>query len=240
MFASDPQTVLNVARELAQQGRFEEALEKHLWFHEYAIEFDPGLAGVRLSFALSDWIRLGEQYPPARTALVATRDHTASALRNGNTAPEKFLDVAAINRELNEKAETGKLFLILRSTHPEAARQYYPAAEEGLLACGEYEVCSSFIPDAVVRFESHSDLRRHILTSGGGPMNGTPADVARFVEHMDRHFAEQVVRLIEILVRAGRTAEASQVRELALAETENASARSAILDGCNRFFDGNE
>src|SRR5262245_62591983 len=91
----DPQQVLEEARDLAAQGRYEEALQKHLWFHENALKYDPDLSAVRLSFALGYWVELGEEYPKAREALVAIRDRGDQALRAGDRSFELFHEVAA-------------------------------------------------------------------------------------------------------------------------------------------------
>jgi hypothetical protein len=44
------------ARRLAQTGDYAGALEKHVWFHDNALAIRPGYYGVRLSFALADWV----------------------------------------------------------------------------------------------------------------------------------------------------------------------------------------
>src|SRR5690349_21544262 len=70
----DPQQILNEARDDARAKHYEEALEKYVWFHEHALEYRPSMSGVRLSFALSDWVKLGESYPPALVKLREIRD----------------------------------------------------------------------------------------------------------------------------------------------------------------------
>src|SRR5689334_15054207 len=60
---SQAHEVLERARNARLAGKYEDALRDHLWFHEHALEEDPTLAGVRLSFALRDWIYLAEQFP---------------------------------------------------------------------------------------------------------------------------------------------------------------------------------
>ena len=62
--ANDMQVYLNETQELVRQQRYAEALERFLWFHDHALEHNPGMAGVRLSFALSYWKNLGDVYPP--------------------------------------------------------------------------------------------------------------------------------------------------------------------------------
>ena len=61
----DPRDILGEARDDREHGRYELALEKHVWFHENALTFRPSLAGVRLSYALDDWLQLAARYPPA-------------------------------------------------------------------------------------------------------------------------------------------------------------------------------
>lgn len=49
---------LNQICKLTEKGQYKQALEKHLWFHEESKK-SPGMAGVRLSYAISAWINLG-------------------------------------------------------------------------------------------------------------------------------------------------------------------------------------
>jgi hypothetical protein len=56
---------LDDAREFSLGGKFKEALERHIWFHNQALEKEPTYYGVRLSFALSDWVALGRKHPEA-------------------------------------------------------------------------------------------------------------------------------------------------------------------------------
>src|SRR5687767_1724267 len=70
----DPRRILYEAREDAAAGRYEDVLAKHVWFHGNALKYTPGLDGVRLSFALADWNRLGAAYPPALGKLRRMRD----------------------------------------------------------------------------------------------------------------------------------------------------------------------
>jgi hypothetical protein len=223
MSVVDPQTALNEARELTAQGRYEEALQRHVWFHEHALEHDQAWYAVRLSFALSDWVRLGEKYPPARQALVEIRDRTAAMIRAGNWSRE-FHDVAAINEYLGEEGETGALFVDLHRADPSRAEQFYRHAEAGLVARGLYAVCAAHLPDSLRRFEELRANRRSLLSHTVGLPDH--ADGLRGV--VERRFAKEVGRLLTILTAVGRADEAEQVRAAALAETQYADAREAI------------
>src|SRR4051794_1771272 len=70
----DARQVLADAKRLEEQGDFSGALAKYIWFHDNALKSDPSLGGVRLSYALRDWIKLGKQYPEALERLKSIRD----------------------------------------------------------------------------------------------------------------------------------------------------------------------
>jgi hypothetical protein len=81
--AMNPQIRLQNAFTAAGEGRHEEALREYIWFHDHALELEPALYGVRLSFALAYWVELAQDYPAARTALEGIRDRTVQS--NGRT-----------------------------------------------------------------------------------------------------------------------------------------------------------
>ena len=217
----DPQEVLNEASTLARQGKYEEALEKHLWFHENALKLQPAMSGVRLSFALSSWVDLGQKYPKAREALVAIRDGDAEAIREGRGTFELFHDVASINGYLEEEPKTVELFKTLHEKHPRLAERCYLVAEKDLAARREYTLCASYIPDATERFERLKEMRELQLKMDKDKR-------LRMKEYAEKSFVEQTSRLIEILVGAGRKEDAESVREQALEVRDDRRFRDAI------------
>src|SRR5262245_16874293 len=129
----DPNAVLHEAADLAGQGRYEEALARHLWFHHHALEVEEALYGVRLSYALSDWVELGMVYPPALQELRAVRDAKERALSEGAGSRELFHDVVAINDHLGEAARTVELFRLMDRDFRELASECYRVAEPALV-----------------------------------------------------------------------------------------------------------
>jgi hypothetical protein len=105
----NPSDVLREARLLVNSHQYAEALEKYIWFHEHALDADLSFAGVRLSYAISEWVDLGDVYPPALTALKGVRDAKIESLMNGTFDARLFHDVAAINRALGQVERTGEL-----------------------------------------------------------------------------------------------------------------------------------
>ena len=81
---NDPMQRMRYADALAEKGRNAAALKEYLWCLDEGNQNMQGFYGVRLSFLLSNIIRLGQQYPPALAALKQRRDtcsrRTASAV----------------------------------------------------------------------------------------------------------------------------------------------------------------
>ncbi|HEX9009365.1 MAG TPA: thioredoxin domain-containing protein [Holophagaceae bacterium] len=96
----------NLARVLMQQGRDEEALKELLWLYDDGMKRNPSSRGVRNSFLLLDWARLGRDYPPA---LASLRQHREAAQRQFLASPEDVsvaLDLTSLNHALKEDQAT--------------------------------------------------------------------------------------------------------------------------------------
>jgi hypothetical protein len=151
---------LEDARRFAAQGKFEEALEKHVRFHNHVLEVDQGYYGVRLSFALSDWVELGERYPKALETLKRIRDEKTARLVAGETNRELFHDVEAINDHLVESKDTVDLFRKIEVRQPEFAASIYDVADEALIDAGEYALAKKYLGDPMARFAAATQTLR--------------------------------------------------------------------------------
>jgi hypothetical protein len=92
-----PGRILDEAESDAANGRHKDALAKHVWFHRNALERAPAMYGVRLSFALSSWKELADEYPPALDAMKRVRDEAKTAILDGKAARRNFHDLSALN-----------------------------------------------------------------------------------------------------------------------------------------------
>ena len=152
----DPQAILNEANDDARAKRYETALAKHVWFHENALKYDPSLSGVRLSFALSSWLRLAEDYPPALVKLKEIRDDARRRVApkdNGKISFDDFMELRGINRELGEEEITAAAFRFLDANDPEAAERVFLVSQPALVKAKDYAVCGKYI-------ESEESLHR--------------------------------------------------------------------------------
>ncbi|QDS99375.1 hypothetical protein [Adhaeretor mobilis] len=147
----DPHAILNEAREDVRARRYAEALAKHKWFHENALDFQQSLYGVRLSFALSDWRELADKYEPALVALRETRDKARKLVltkdKTVNTRFHYFHDFESINEKLNESKETVLLFQAIDKDKQEQklAARIFSVAQPALLKSKQYKLCRKYI-----------------------------------------------------------------------------------------------
>lgn len=130
---------------MVKAGKYKEALDRYIWFHNHALEHDKALTGVRLSFALSDWKTLADKYPPALAALIKVRDDKTKTVKATGGPSDLFHDVAAINRTLKEDAKTIALFKAIVKAHPAMAQSNWHYVKQVLFDAKEYALIHKYI-----------------------------------------------------------------------------------------------
>jgi serine/threonine protein kinase/tetratricopeptide (TPR) repeat protein len=238
----DVNKIWNDAKDLMEQGQYEEALQRHLWYFNHALEYDQGQTGVRLSFALSQWVELGRRYPKAKAALLEIRDHDAQRLASGQGYANLFSDVHSINRYLGQDDATLALFKRMRETDPKLAGECYYYAEDLLLQKGEYQLLLDCIGDPQSRFESARrgfQVQIESQQRMAEMQKQYPVPTPRFAgtfhppdmgQLATNNFVGQVCKLVEILVATGHQADAEKIRDEAVAVLDDARLKSAVSD----------
>jgi len=221
-----PFDVLTEAGNLARAGKYEEALQKHLWYHDNALRLDPGQGGVRLSFALSDWAELGKKYPKAMDKLLQIRDKKTKEVELGIGSFKAFHDVFAINQQLDQNAKSIELFKFIDKHHPGTATQCFHVICQDLVGIQEYAICSKYITDPLENWEFIKTRRKLDLSF--------KTDDPEMKAYAEETFIRESSELIEILTGAGRGDEAAKVKEQVLAVVDNAKIREAIDKGIAR------
>lgn len=219
----EAEQVLDAARQLADEGRYDQALEKHVWYHDHALEVDESHAGVRLSFALSDWIDLGRKYPPALEKLKAIRNTKAAKLFGGEEDRELFHDVSSINEALGESESTVALFKRIDAERPAFAGKVSALVIEALVAAQEYELARKYLPNPMERFSRLKEML-HEGIEWAKSIEG-PEDPGREFEWL---FASQVLLVIRVLDATGDSAAALEIQKQALDELSSAEVRKAL------------
>jgi hypothetical protein len=218
---ADPQAILREAVEDRIAGRYEDALQKHVWFHKQAVKASPALVGVRRSFALAYWAHLASKYPPAMEALKKARDDAGEDVRAGRDATEAFRDYAAIDDELDDPLATVSLFLSIEKSDRELARKLYPAAEDALLDAKYFEVAGRYV-DPPAELKRVSDTYRQMAK------RAPPSPELDMKSLNERFFAAGAGRLVALMVIVDRKPEADRIAEQALAVSDSATVKAAI------------
>jgi len=254
----DLQKILSDAKNLMEQGKYEDALQRHLWYFNHALEYDQGQTGVRLSFALSQWLELGRRYPKAKEALIEIRDRDTRILAEGKGYANLFTDVQAINRELQDDDATYALFKKIREKDPQLAGQCYFWIESLLVAKGEYQWCYDHMGDPQSRFDlirqsfdmERANQQRVAETQQRNrqmmvemnqkrgltnvPPFSPPDTSAMMKKSAEDRFVGQVHQLIEILVATGHKSDAEKIRDQALAILDDPRLLSTVSDAEER------
>lgn len=217
---------LNAAKTLAREGKFAEALSEFIWFHEHALDEEPSLRGVRLSFALAYWMELAGQYPPAREALQSIRDEKTRRLKDGAEDRELFADVSAINRTLSNDEATYDLFCLINNRSPSFSAQCAKIATPALVKAYDFNLARAFIPDPEQAIEAlASGFNKGIERAN---RSSTSERRANITNAEVRIFVEDVEMLIRIIGGAGEWERADALAEQAIALAGSAEMQDAV------------
>ena len=223
---ADCAEVLNRARTAAAAGRHADALRDLLWFHEHALEHQPSLYGVRLSFALGAWKDLATIYPPAMQALRAAKHRGEARLANGEGGRGGFHDVVAINRELGLAADTYALYRQLLQAHPTLARQCRDLAIEAIVDAQDYELAAATLPHP----ESYLLGLSERLDAALARARAMPHGARARREAELRNYCHDVHIALKVLRGLGHTAGAEAALIWAIALVERAADRARVAE----------
>ena len=224
----DAQARLDAASELAGDGQYEQALREFQWFHDHALEQDPTLYGVRLSYALYAWVDLGQEYPPALEALEAVRQRDMALLLAGQGKRGLFHDVVAINDELGKSEETHALCVELERADPALLLACADIALPAIIAAGDYALAERLLPapDETIRERSRFLMKAF---SRWRRQHGRTMYIPSQIDI----YANDVRQVLAVLGQRGRHAEAARLRKLAVdlipATTVRRAVRAALF-----------
>ena len=219
-----PRDRLRSGQEAAAAGDYATALNEYVWFHNHALEYEPALYGVRLSFALEYWKELGERYLPALLALRKIRDEKLAKLLSGSQDTELFHDVASINECLEEEKETYQLFQKLDYENQTFAARCFAMAVDSVVQAEDYILAAKYAPAPEAALLSFSeDLNRDVATHKTLPPTKAPRLKAYTYIYCDR-----VQNTLQILAGIGNQAEVEIAREWAVALVEDKRVRGLV------------
>ncbi len=195
-----PRDVLKKAREAHQSGDYAQSLEMYQAFYERALETEPSLSGVRLSYCLAEWAMLGEQYPEARARLERKRDE-ALALLKETRDPTHFHDFASICKYLDTPHLPVEFFLQTDAEDSAFAETLARFIWDSLAEEELWDICNAYMPDAAAKYEEalqDFDYAVDLIESGQA---GGPAD---FKQLFAGRCADDITTVLRILKETGQ------------------------------------
>jgi hypothetical protein len=205
---------LDLAREAYRSGDYAAALEHYDHFFEHALDDDPhSLYGVRLSYCLSEWAKLGEQFPLALERLRLKKE-SALRLLEASRDPERFHDYVAICRYLKCPDQPIQQFLAYHLSDRDLSQSIVRFIWDALVASKQWAVCGCYIAnglqhceDSLGRFDEAMSVCDSDPSPGGD----------EFANQIEGWYVRDVTNLVLVLRNSGRSAEAETV----LARVEN-------------------
>lgn len=221
----NPRECLVQAREAALDGRYQEALDAFMWFHDHALEHDRAYYGVRLSFALAYWVELAQVYPKAMDALIEVRNRKADVILKGEGDRELFHDVEAINESLAVETRTYELFRELHSSFPSLAMNYASLAMPAIVKAEDYQLAEQYLSNPEEKLKEWSQRLNEDIADL--PVDRLP-DAPPAQDAYEHIYADDVNLVISVLVGIGKSNEAMRFWDDAIAAIESPGVREGI------------
>ncbi len=152
--SASPEDVLDKARAAFRSGQHAEALAQYEYFFDHALDDDPyTLYGVRLSYCLSEWAKLGKKYPQALERLEQKKQDALGQLHQTRN-PERFHDFIAICEYLQCKEEPIDQFLSLHTSDEDLAKEIVRFIWNELVEAQQWKVCEAYLASPTEKYES--------------------------------------------------------------------------------------
>lgn len=201
--------ILEEARAAFKEGNYAEALEQYEYFFDHALDDDPySLYGVRLSYCLDEWVRLGNRYPLALQRL-EQKAGAALALLDQTRNPERFHDFVVICKYLERPEEPIRRFLGYHSLDRELAQSVIRYIWDQLVEEKQWLLCSEYLPlpknrydAALAKFDEAMKVCRENPALGGN----------EFEEQIKGWYVRDVSHMLLVLKNTGRDEEASSMQ----------------------------
>jgi hypothetical protein len=208
------ETIYNELRTDFQEKRYEDALAKHLWFHEKSKEY-PALAGVRLSYALGQWLDLAKAYPPALEKMKLLRDQLeVDITKDSKSDFLKLMDLFAFNRTLGDFKRNVAIFVTLDAQSSPLAKQAFILAFGTLVAHQEFKLAGKYLDSDLYYATALRDYQ--FLQKLAADKSQANAD--RLLNYSRESFSNKIATAVAVLVKNNREAEAKKLADAATKE----------------------
>ena len=151
-----PGEVLKKARSCVKEGEHAEALANYELFFDRALQDqgeDHNYYGVRLSYCLDEWARLGVKYPSAKQRLEAKAVEALAAFE-ATKDEEKFHDFQSISDYLDQRDRVLGQFIVYHQANPALAEVAVRFMWNRLVDAKRWDICAVYLGDLEAKYES--------------------------------------------------------------------------------------
>ena len=203
---------LKLAREAFQAGNYSESLRLYEYFFDQTFDDESGsFYGVRLSYCLSEWARLGRHYPDAKVRLEQKAEESLG-LFDKTQHPERFHDYLSIHKYLKSSPLALQAFLDRHKKNPALAATIVSFIWDKLISEGQWSICSHYVTDskaayglALDKYDEATSVSLENPQFGGEEFN----------QQIRGWYIRDVTNLLLVLLNSDREAEADDIRQSA-------------------------
>ena len=230
--ATSQRDALDKARASFRGGDHLEALKQYEHFFDHALDDDPhSLYGVRLSYCLNEWAKLGENYPPALDRLMVKAKESV-ALLNQTRNPERFHDYIAICRYLKCQEQPIELFLAYHETDRSLANSVVRYIWDQLVQRNLWEVCATYLPKPKEKYDTVlSKFDQALRVCMSDPTLGGD----EFEEQIKGWYVRDVANLLLVLKNIGDMEAAATLEKSMIADMKSRGYPELVARVNERF-----
>lgn len=217
---------LDEARVAFRAKDYGTALERYEYFFDHALDDDAhSLYGVRLSYCLSEWAKLGEVHPLALQRLEKRADE-ALVLLVQTRDPERFHDFIALCRYLRRLEEPVRRFLDFHASDPDLSRSMVRFIWDELVQSGQWSVCEAYLGEPKARYDAAlTKFDRAMEVCNSEPSFGGK----EFEEQIEGWYVRDVANILLVLGNIGRAEEAAVI-EACLEPDMKSRGRGSLVE----------
>lgn len=218
---------MTLARDLVENGRFDEATRELLWLWNNMVKKEPAMVGVRVSFLTMQIGELARQHAPALKAFASERDQIEARLKGDERSWDDLSDWLALNDALEQTDKTLAWFDRIKND-PESkatiSRMTY-RIRPVLEANQRWEDLGRMLDKPAEGLQSQIDLRKRFK-----PRGNVPREVAEVMRRSEeRTIIGEAGTTYASLLLAGRVDDAKKVVSVMAGAADDPSARAVVV-----------
>lgn len=223
----DPAEVLKSARQNYDNKKYAEALKDYKWFFDNSTKIESAMFGVKLSYCVGEWRKLGDSYEPALSLYRAELQERKQRLLGGESNWDLFMEFSALCDYDGRKNEVIDVFLAIHKNNKnkEFTEKIFRPIKEDLLSSGYVSICNEYLVDPI-RDVEHT-IEFHKLNQNYDQKGQSNIDDDKFAESM---YNKEAIYLLTVLEESNRAEDFEKVKNK-LRSYKFSSEIKAFLDG---------